>query len=136
MEVKICYKCNKEKSLSDFSKNSSRKDGVSSHCKSCHKSYRKEHYERNKETIIAQVKEKKRKIREYIQNIKSRIGCSICGEGRYWVLDFHHLGDKEESVSSLVRSGSLTKVKKEIEKCEVLCSNCHRDLHHQMRKKS
>ena len=68
--------------------------------------------------------------RKYISDIKTDSGCIICG---YNVcskaLEFHHIhGGKEESVSQLARS-SMDKLNAEIEKCVVLCSNCHRELH-------
>lgn len=54
------------------------------------------------------------------------------GEDRWWVLDFHHTSpdEKEGSISNLVDSPN--KLEKELEKCIVLCSNCHRDLHFQL----
>lgn len=65
-------------------------------------------------------------------NIKSYLRCSICGESRLWVLDFHHVNpdEKEDSISNLVHTGNIDKIKKEMEKCIVLCANCHRDLHY------
>lgn len=51
-----------------------------------------------------------------------------CG-GRfpYYVMDLDHLRDKKFNLSDVSRHAhSIVKVKKEIEKCEVVCSNCHR----------
>ena len=47
------------------------------------------------------------------------------------MLDFHHRNTKEKDidVSTLIRKGNKNKILKEVEKCDVLCSNCHRDLH-------
>lgn len=56
--------------------------------------------------------------------------CSNCGESRHWVLEFHHEGDKEFGVGSLL-GGRLSKAKKESEKCILLCSNCHREIHNE-----
>ena len=53
--------------------------------------------------------------------------CADCGETDIIVLEFDHLRDKEADVSVLAREGySLEKVKREIDKCEVVCANCHR----------
>ena len=62
---------------------------------------------------------------------KSTLSCTLCGEAETCCLDFHHLeSDKKDfNVSSRSRYVSLTKLKKEIEKCVVLCSNCHRKVH-------
>jgi len=51
--------------------------------------------------------------------------CVDCGEPDPVVLEFDHLSDKEEDVSTLLaRNWKL--VLAEIAKCEVRCANCHR----------
>lgn len=38
--------------------------------------------------------------------------------------------EKEYNISKMVHEGfSINRIKEEIKKCEVLCSNCHRELH-------
>lgn len=57
------------------------------------------------------------------------VPCADCGERHpYYVMDFHHVrGKKVMNVSRMaIRPTSLKKLKTEIEKCEVICSNCHR----------
>ena len=73
--------------------------------------------------------------RQWLENLKSQLKCEKCKESRYWLLDFHHLDptEKEASIAYLLRSSTKQKVQQEMEKCIVLCSNCHRDLHHQER---
>jgi hypothetical protein len=54
-------------------------------------------------------------------------GCVDCGEEDLLVLEFDHIGPKQANVSDLVRDGcSLSRLKQEIDRCEVRCSNCHR----------
>jgi hypothetical protein len=51
----------------------------------------------------------------------------IVGETNLMVLDFDHLGDKTKNVCDFMQNNSSWEiVKKEIDKCQVLCSNCHR----------
>ena len=66
---------------------------------------------------------------------KKTLCCEICGENRYWVLDFHHKNPKEKDleVALVVRQCSKQKLLDEIKKCMVVCSNCHRDIHHKER---
>jgi len=53
-------------------------------------------------------------------------GCDHCGEKDPVVLQYHHLGDKENGVARMVSTGAAwPKIQSEIEKCLVLCSNCH-----------
>jgi cytochrome c len=47
-------------------------------------------------------------------------------------LVFHHKDDtiKENNIADMIRGGySLKNIKKELDKCEVLCSNCHNKEH-------
>jgi hypothetical protein len=55
-ETKKCIKCLEVKSLIEFNKNKTKKSGVASLCKLCHSEYRKEHYLKNKDKVIEQVK--------------------------------------------------------------------------------
>ena len=47
------------------------------------------------------------------------------------VMDLHHIdpSTKKDTVSNLLKSGSLQSLQEEIDKCVVLCSNCHRLVH-------
>lgn len=55
----------------------------------------------------------------------------MCGDTRWYVLDFHHLRDKSFAISEVISKGvSLETIKSEIEKCITLCANCHRELHY------
>ena len=135
METKLCTKCGKVKPISEFGKNKSKKDGLQSHCKECVKEYKKKHYSENKEYYLEKARTYRQKCREDLNDYKNTLKCSICGEDRWWVLDFHHLdpSEKESTVANLAHNGSIQKVKNEIEKCIVLCANCHRDEHYQQR---
>ena len=74
----------------------------------------------------------KKKFNGIIRRYKSIHGCLECRERRWWVLDFHHIdaSDKDDAVTTMINNGSWKKVRVEIKKCVVLCSNCHRDFHH------
>ena len=75
--------------------------------------------------------EKKRLIkrREFIDDYKLSKGCAICGYSECAkALDFHHDGDKNFAISNATTTG-IEKLKKEMEKCEILCCRCHRELH-------
>lgn len=61
-----------------------------------------------------------------------KIPCAICGEDHPAVLDFHHVDGamKSFSINTAVKNGTAkARVIAEIEKCVVLCSNCHRKHH-------
>jgi hypothetical protein len=63
---------------------------------------------------------------------KHERGCVLCGEREPVCLDFHHLNPREKSrsVSAIwTRGCSWDTIQKEIEKCILLCANCHRKVH-------
>jgi hypothetical protein len=113
----ICKTCDKDKPLNEFPKRGS---GYRKDCKEC---YHK---------VVKRANSKVRKLkREYVIRDKED-GCSICGEKRHYCLDYHHVdrSTKDKAVSKLLVEGSgLQKLIEEIEKCILLCANCHRELH-------
>ena len=118
MENKICTSCKEEKPLSDFYQQKDRKNGTSN-CRQCFNKYCTERW-----------------IDRKIEAIKYLGGsCTDCKisypETPYPVFDFHHLDPSEkESDWTKLRKKSWDKVTKELDKCVLLCSNCHRLRHH------
>lgn len=56
--------------------------------------------------------------------------CEKCGYSKYIeVLEFHHLDPKNKDFSISGKSWSLEKLKKEVDKCILVCSNCHKEIH-------
>jgi predicted HNH restriction endonuclease len=96
--------------------------------------YQKKHYESNKEYYITKAREGKKKLREEFEEYKKTLECSICGENHPATLDFHHTDPtkKEIIISKAVgRNWGWESLNREIEKCIILCSNCHRKLHYE-----
>jgi len=90
------------------------------------------YYRKNRIEILEKVREKKYKRRKYVQKYKLSKGCKICGYNRCVnALCFHHnRGDKEFSIADGIgQCKSLEKLKLEMDKCVVLCRNCHAELH-------
>lgn len=75
--TKICHKCNKEKSLSNYYKHPTSKNGYVSHCKACHKKYYTNYYEKNKDKIKQKSKiynhNNKENIKKYIKENEDTI---------------------------------------------------------------
>jgi len=71
------------------------------------------------------------KKRALVESIKDSKSCVVCGENDNVCLDFHHYNnDKHIGVSQLMMNKVPDKrIIEEIEKCTVLCSNCHRKVH-------
>ena len=90
-------------------------------------------YADRRQYLIAAVHKRRKKIRqmaiEYKGGSCERCGYSSCIEA----LEFHHdnSSDKDFSISGKGYTRSWTKVKEELNKCILLCANCHRELHTQ-----
>ncbi len=67
------------------------------------------------------------RARLYSQEAK-KVPCVDCGISYpYYVMDFDHREEKTTEINKLVKGGpSLKTLQKEIDKCDVVCSNCHR----------
>ena len=121
-----------DKELSEFNENKSKKDGFNSLCKSCIAVYQKKYYQANKKTFIDNKDKRKKTIKKWIIDFKKDKGCIVCGENRPATLDFHHRNpdEKETEIMTAVKRGwSINRLQKEIDKCDIMCSNCHRVLH-------
>jgi transcription elongation factor Elf1 len=125
-DTKHCSDCNKIKSVNDFYSNGYQPNGkkkYKSKCKECDQTYRYNSFNTKLEIILQELN------REY--------KCERCGYNKNSAaIHFHHLdpNDKDLEVSSISRTLSIDSMRdllaKEIEKCAILCSNCHMEEHY------
>lgn len=131
--MKICCTCRQEKSLFDFNKKSSNPDGLERYCKECHRAKNRKHYQSNTDVYKESARKWKKEKGEWWSSYKSTLSCTMCGEARYWCLDFHHLDPttKEGNISRMLSDNrSRESITEEISKCIVVCRNCHADIHY------
>lgn len=98
--------------------------------------YDKEYYAKNRERRLAQIKHRKNEMKKYVHNLKLQHSCKYCGENHPAALDFHHRDpeQKELSINDVIKAGwSFDRLVAEIEKCDIICANCHRKLHYEER---
>lgn len=83
----------------------------------------------NPEHLSNVAKNRRISLRSWV--IEQKTKCQVCGESNPLCLDFHHRdpGNKLFSISQESGNYSRTKLKAEMDKCDLLCSNCHRKLH-------
>ncbi|KKU44761.1 MAG: hypothetical protein UX64_C0046G0002 [Microgenomates group bacterium GW2011_GWC2_46_7] len=77
------------------------------------------------------VSERRRKLKRMAVELKGGC-CQICGYNKYvGALDFHHVdeGMKSFDLSSRGLTRSWDRIKEEINKCVLVCANCHREVH-------
>ena len=91
------------------------------------------HYQNNKQYYIDKAKERRLRIQQALRELKLTLKCAKCSEDHPACLDFHH-DDPNEKEFSLARAASMgysiERIKEEMAKCTVLCSNCHRKEHY------
>ena len=110
------------------------------------KQYAKQYYEANKDIAkqqqkdkakryyqkhISEIKETARNKRAWIDSVKTHYGCqnTTCKwVGTYYpsMLEFHHINPKTKAFEVNNVNRSLSAIANEMNKCVVLCSNCHR----------
>ena len=85
----------------------------------------------NRDQINHTRRERRKDIAEKLMRMFGNM-CHRCGETfPFIVYDFHHVtGDKEKQISLMMNSNWGT-IKKEAEKCIMVCSNCHRIIHYE-----
>ena len=132
--MKQCTTCKEWKLFSEFNKNKTKPDGYQYHCRKCERLYKKQYYLANKEKHIAGVKKRKEVTKRIVDEIKKNSSCQKCGENHPACLEFHHTNPngKDDTISVLRSSGSKEKLIRELDKCIILCANCHRKLHADM----
>jgi hypothetical protein len=83
-----------------------------------------------RERDVRRSKERKQELVQMIAALKVERGCVDCGYNAHSVaLDFDHLPqfEKKQSVARMVLyARAWETIMAEINKCEVVCSNCHR----------
>lgn len=91
-------------------------------------------YRKNRDRQKGKKRRRRRMLRAWLHEFKrDECECRRCGEGSPACLDFHHpdASEKTASVAEMVNRGfARDAIQAEIDKCEVLCSNCHRKEHY------
>lgn len=118
---------NPEKAKAAQKRNDAKRKGV----KRYNSETRKEWYKNKKEDLSwydktkNQARERRKKLSLFLNDLKIKTGCKDCGYNAHHVaLDFDHITDNKSF--NVCNARSIKQALKEIEKCEVVCSNCHR----------
>jgi hypothetical protein len=82
---------------------------------------------KNSKNVSERAKEKKKELMKYKGSV-----CFFCGYNKYdGALEFHHInpGEKEFNINLGTLSKSWERCFAEVNKCILICANCHRELH-------
>ena len=83
-------------------------------------------YRENKDKQIQRQIERKKEIVRWARELKTK--CNRCGFDNPIALVFHHIDPSQKDLNvsvAISRGWSKEKILTEIEKCEVVCANCH-----------
>ena len=95
------------------------------------KEYQQKHHQRTKKKKRKQQNQLKDQRQHFVLEEMQRRGgkCAKCGFSDIRALDWHHLDpdEKVNSISEMIRDRvSMDKLQAELDKCELICANCHR----------
>jgi len=133
MEKTNCKNCG-ELPVEKFYKH--HKKGYQNLCIDCKSQYNKKHYIKDKEKYLNRATKRNKITKDILkQNITNFLlnkKCENCSETDIVTFDFHHRdpkGKKFEIAKGLVQGYLWETILEEINKCIILCANCHRKLH-------
>jgi len=130
--MKICSKCHLEKEETEFYHKTGSRTKLKARCKSCGRAACRQNYINNKPERKAKALIRQRRWKKWYQEKKGNLKCGKCGESFGACLEFHHRNPskKEYSISTMIGRGwPFSKIEEEMDKCDILCANCHRKLH-------
>lgn len=117
METKVCKTCKVEKDISEYNVSSRKKNMILHHdCKECTAKYARDY---------------RQSRRDYVSEYKLKRGCMLCGfiAKHTCQLDLHHVDPSTKTYKGDHKSydagWSLERIDAELEKCIVICKNCH-----------
>lgn len=116
--MRTCRVCEEDKPLDQFPPAGSGKYKGKYRRRICNKCY----YRVN-------TRPNQKRIRRWLVDLKKTLACTKCGIDDYRVLEFHHRPGTEKlfNIGDKGNQGwGKDTILKEIEKCDVLCANCHR----------
>ena len=131
--MKTCTKCECDKIESKFHFRYSNTGELQSWCKDCKKKYSQGYYQGRKARQMYVVSVRRKKLSAWLLDLKSNLSCKNCGFNNHpEALDFHHRDPSKKSrtlANSLGVGWGKKRILEEIDKCDVLCANCHRIKH-------
>jgi hypothetical protein len=129
---KMCGRCREVKPIDAFCWRRKVRGQRDNLCRPCRSDYHREHYLANKQRYVDQARARKQALRlertAYLLDYFATHPCADCSEGDPVVLEFDHLDaeDKSFNIGQALSYRRWQTILDEIEKCEVVCANCHR----------
>lgn len=130
---RICIDCKREKLCSwQHSFTQTGKPEYRARCDNCFKKYlhkirtTNKYREARNKTRKIKLLDRKRKMVDYLGSKCIKCGYNKCLSA----LTFHHRNPKaKEYVLGYIKDNNWQKIKKELDKCDLVCFNCHMEIH-------
>ena len=127
-----CGKCKTLKACSEFAPSAAARGN--GYCRECHQSY----YARKRDSegrtyLYSYTKRRRAQMVQMVAEHKAAGGCKYCGESHPAALDLHHrdADSKVDGVRKMIDDcRPRAVIEAEMEKCDIVCANCHRKLHY------
>ncbi len=125
---KTCSKCKISKDVEEFNFRYKARNVRHGYCRECGKILTRSHYKRNKRQYLDKNLRSVQKRQKFTREMKN-CPCADCGViYPYYVMDFDHREEKTKNfLVSQTAQMSISALKREIDKCDVVCANCHRE---------
>ena len=111
-----CKQCKRYKSVNNFWKDKSQHNGLENRCKEC-----------NTDRMRRRRYAKKMKIIEYLGGACVKCGVTL-EDIHYTAFDCNHIDPSKKSFNISQAGFTFESLKDELDKCELVCSNCHRKI--------
>lgn len=123
-----CNKCKALKTITEFPiRTGAKRHGI---CKECFRAYSRTHYKKYRQRYLDRAAAQRAELIAWVRNLKKSTPCADCKlHFPYYVMDFDHLDGDEKAFGiaiAIQHSYSWRRLRAEIEKCEIVCANCHR----------
>lgn len=95
------------------------------------KQWRKENAATERPKANSRESRRRKSLRQFVISLKNK-PCADCEVSYpYYVMDFDHLGEKKVLLAKVHSQGwSEERILEEVSKCDLVCSNCHRERTH------
>lgn len=137
----VCTQCGKRKPVEGFHADPIKRNGLKSHCKNCACRQSRRYYHAHRTQRLAYTRtyhqthpdkvqsigaRQRRRNYELVRGVKDK-PCADCGISFIpFVMDLDHVRGRKLFALGAIGTRSITAIQKEIAKCDVVCSNCHR----------
>ena len=129
--MKSCIRCGELKDESHFNIRNTKRNLLQYVCRNCQREQAKARYSSNKEKVleINRLSTQKSQIQAaiFIREYLTDKACIDCSEADIAVLTFDHVrGEKKYNISNMISRGhNIETIKRELQKTEIVCFNCH-----------